>query len=264
MEYFSLKRFLKEDKVWRSITEEIVSGKKAKGEILTRENGILAGIEEVTQIFKKLDIKVKKKKQNSEKISQGEVLIAIEGPADSLLRAERLTLNILASMSGIATATRKCVKKSGDTKVAATRKTTPGYRYFEKKAVKIGGGDTHRQDLSSSILIKDNHIKILGLQDAIEKVKEKASFTTKIEIEVETLNEAKKAAKSEVDIILLDNMGPEKIKKCVNRLPNDLVLEASGNITPENIEDYASTGVDVVSMGILTPSSWLDISMNIK
>lgn len=264
MEYFSLKRFLKEDNVWRSITEEIVSGKKAEGEILTRESGVLAGIEEVTQIFKKLDIKVKKKKQNGERINQGEVLTSIEGPADSILRAERLSLNILASMSGIATYTRKCVKKAENTKVAATRKTTPGYRYFEKKAVKIGGGDTHRQNLSSSILIKDNHIKVLGFQDAIEKVKENASFTTKIEIEVETINQAKKAAENGVDIILLDNMNPNQIKKCVNELPNEIILEASGNITHENIKEYASTGVDVVSMGTLTPSSWLDLSMNIK
>jgi len=173
-------------------------------------------------------------------------------------------------MSGIATMTRKYVERAGKVRIACTRKTTPGFRKFEKKAVIAGGGDPHRFNLSDAVMIKDNHIAVLGLEKAVKVAKSMASFTQKIEVEVETIDEAIRVSEMGVDIIMFDNMTVDKIRESIRSitekgLREDIILEASGGISLENITEYASCGVDVISVGALTHSSrWLDISMKIK
>jgi nicotinate-nucleotide pyrophosphorylase (carboxylating) len=154
-------------------------------------------------------------------------------------------------------------------RIAATRKTTPGFRVFEKKAVFLGGGDTHRFNLSDAVLIKDNHIKILGLEECLRRAKERASFTKKIEVEVESQGDMIKAAKGGADIIMFDNMAPEEIARGVELLMEKglrghMLLEASGGITLDNIQEYAASGVDVISLGALTRNArWIDLSLEI-
>jgi nicotinate-nucleotide pyrophosphorylase (carboxylating) len=177
-------------------------------------------------------------------------------------------------MSGIATTTKKLVEmlqKNGlKTKVACTRKTAPGLLYFDKKAVLLGGGDPHRLHLDDMVLIKDNHIKVAGnIEKAVKKAKEKVSFSKKIEVEVTRVNDALKAAKAGADIIMLDNFPQKQIEKAIKLLKKEgllekVLLEASGGITKENITEYASTGVDIVSLGEITDSpKALDISLEI-
>jgi len=172
-------------------------------------------------------------------------------------------------MSGIATLTRQYVEKAAGPRIACTRKTTPGFRKFEKKAVIAGGGDPHRFNLSDAIMIKDNHIEVIGLEKAIIAAKKAASFTRKIEVEVETVADAVRAAQMGVDIIMFDNMNANEIIKAVKSLKekmlrDTIILEASGGITIENVDKYGVTGVDVISIGALTHSSnWLDISLRI-
>jgi nicotinate-nucleotide pyrophosphorylase (carboxylating) len=157
------------------------------------------------------------------------------------------------------------VDAAGDTRVAATRKTTPGYRYFEKKAVRLGGGDPHRYNLADAVLIKENHVEILGLETAVAEAQARSSFTTTVEAEAETQAEAIRAAEAGADIVLLDNMTPDEAADCAADLPDHVVVEASGGITPETVADYADAGVDVVSMGSLTHSSnWLDVTMLVE
>jgi nicotinate-nucleotide pyrophosphorylase (carboxylating) len=194
----------------------------------------------------------------------------IRGGARSILQAERLLLNFMSRMSGISTLTRECAGRAGKVRVAATRKTTPGFRSFEKRAVVVGGGDPHRFDLSSSVIIKDNHLKLMSLEEALCAAKAGASFTKKVEVEVERLEDVLKAASLGADIIMFDNMRPEMIREGVERLKREglrdrVLLEASGGITPENVSDYAATGVDVVSLGALTRSArWIDFSLEIE
>jgi nicotinate-nucleotide pyrophosphorylase (carboxylating) len=177
----------------------------------------------------------------------------------------------MARMSGISTLTRDCVLLAGGrVRIAATRKTTPGFRIFEKKAVFLGGGDTHRFNLSDAVLIKDNHIAILGLEECLRAAKERASFTKKIEVEIENQEDMIKAAKAGADIIMFDNMNPEEISRGVQLLEqmglrDRLLLEASGGITLDNLSEYAASGVDVISLGALTRNArWIDLSMEIQ
>ena len=180
-------------------------------------------------------------------------------------------MNFLARMSGISTITRECVLSAGGAvRIAATRKTTPGFRAFEKKAVFLGGGDRHRFNLSDAVLIKDNHIRILGLKECLRRAKEDASFTKKIEVEVESLEEMTLAAQGGADIIMFDNMSPEMIERGVELLQEmglreQLILEASGGINPSNIPQYARCGVDVISLGALTKDArWIDLSLEME
>lgn len=173
-------------------------------------------------------------------------------------------------MSGIATLTRRYVDRANGVRIAGTRKTTPGFRKFEKKAVIAGGGDPHRFNLSDTVMIKDNHIAVLGLERAVSAARERASFTQKIEVEVEDMASAIHAAEMGADIIMFDNMAADEIEKTIKTLADrgirdGIILEASGGISLENIGDYARTGIDVISLGALTHSSrWLDISLRIK
>jgi len=186
------------------------------------------------------------------------------------LQSERLALNFLARMSGISTLTHRCVLAGGGrVRIAATRKTTPGFRAYEKKAVFLGGGDTHRFNLSDAVLIKDNHIRICGLEECLRTACMRASFTKKIEVEVESLEEMLAAAQGGADIIMFDNMPPKKIAEGVRLLSEKglrkgIILEASGGISLESIPDYAGCGVDVLSLGELTRNArWIDLSLEI-
>ena len=272
-----LRKMLAEDIGQGDITTALIvpAESTAEAEVIAKESGVAAGIEEGKILLESLGLKVQTLVTDGEKIKDKQVLMRISGDAKTILSAERTLINILSRMSGIATATRKLtekIKKAGlKTRVACTRKTAPGLLYFDKKAVLIGGGDTHRLHLDDMILIKDNHIAMTGsVEEAVKKVREKASFTKKIEVEVETVEDALAAAKAGVDVIMLDNFSPKQIEKAIRLLKKagflgKILLEASGGITTQNILVFASTGIDIVSLGELTDSvKALDVSLEVK
>lgn len=264
--------FIEEDLGYDDVSCTIVPDKPAEAIIFTKEDCTVAGIKEAESIFCYLGIQVETTLKDGDCLKEGEIIFRLKGGAVSILRAERLALNFLGHLSGIATLTRACVdtvrQYSETTRVACTRKTTPGIRKFEKLAVAAGGGDTHRFNLSDSVMIKDNHVKLMGIEAAIEAAK-KTSFTRKIEVEVESVEYAVLAAEMGVDIIMLDNMQPEAIQKTLKTLSgkglrNSVIVEASGGISQENLEGYAKTGVDVISMGsLIHKSRWIDMSLEI-
>ena len=241
--------------------------------VLAKEDGVAAGIEETTILAEYLGLKVKAKVADGEKIKNKQVLIEILGDAQTILSVERTMLNLLSRMSGIATATRllteKLEKSGSKAKIAATRKSAPGLLYFDKKAVTIGSGDPHRLHLDDMVLIKDNHLVIVGsVEGAVKKAKANASFTKKIEVEVTKAEDAIKAAKAGADIIMLDNFSPKQAKDAEEMLKKagfgEVLLEVSGGITGETLLEYAAAQVDIISMGELTHSvKALDISLEI-
>ncbi|MGA9141285.1 MAG: carboxylating nicotinate-nucleotide diphosphorylase [Methanocella sp.] len=264
-----LERFIEEDLGDDDDSTGIVPEVKAKARIVCKEDGVLAGLGEACEVFGYFCTTVNKKCEDGQPVGNGDIVMEISGNAADILRAERLSLNFLGRMSGIATLTAKCVAKAPQgVRVAATRKTTPGFRKFEKKAVRLGGGDAHRYDLSSAVMIKDNHIAVMGIEGSLAAAKKAASFTKKIEIEVESVEDAIKAAKLGADIIMFDNMKPKVIAEGVKRVKKvnpKIIIEASGGITVENIGEYARTGVDVISLGALTrDAKWLDFSLDVE
>ncbi|GAB6065794.1 carboxylating nicotinate-nucleotide diphosphorylase [Aquifex pyrophilus] len=261
--------FLKEDLGTGDITTEgIYRGERAKGVIKAKEKGVLAGSPFVVELFKILgDVKVEFKKREGEEFEKGEILATLEGSARSILIGERTALNILQRLSGIATTTRKFVEKleGKGIRILDTRKTTPGFRMFEKYAVRIGGGTNHRFALYDMVLIKDNHKKVAGgLREAVRRVRERISPLYRIEVEVESIEELKEALELEVDIVMLDNFSPEEVRKAVKLVNGKALVEVSGNITLENVDLYAVEGVDFISSGsIIHSSRWVDISLKI-
>ncbi|NWG11637.1 carboxylating nicotinate-nucleotide diphosphorylase [Candidatus Bathyarchaeota archaeon] len=246
----------------------------AEAEVIAKEAGVVAGIEEAKILLESLQLKVKTLVADGEGIKPKQILMKIFGDTRTILSAERTLLNIMSRMSGIATTTRKLkdrlLKAGLETRVACTRKTAPGLLYFDKKAVSIGGGDTHRLHLDDMILIKDNHIVVAGsMEKAVKAAKEKASFSKKIEVEVININDVITAAKTGVDIIMLDNFSPKQVEKAVKLLKKagfygKILLEASGGITSENIIAFASRGVNIVSLGEITANPKpLDISLEV-
>jgi nicotinate-nucleotide pyrophosphorylase (carboxylating) len=265
-----LERFVEEDIGYNDVSCNIIPDCKVQAEVVANENGIVAGLPETAHIFEYFEIFATTDFTDGSVVMEDDIIFTLEGGARSILRAERLALNFLGRMSGIATLTRIYVERANGPRISCTRKTTPGFRKFEKKAVIAGGGDPHRFNLSDAVMIKDNHIAILGLEKAVNAAKKKASFTQKIEVEVENLEDAIRAAEMGADIIMLDNMPPDEIENAVKILKekdlrDNIILEASGGIMLENLDKYAKTGVDVISAGALTHSSnWLDISLRIK
>ncbi len=241
--------------------------------IIAKEEGIAAGIEEATILAQYLGLKTKAKVADGQKITKKQVLVEISGDARTILSAERTMLNLVSRMSGIATATNKLTEKmkasNSKAKIAATRKTAPGLLYFDKKAVVIGGGDAHRLHLDDMILIKDNHIAVVGsVEEAIKRAKRTASFTKKIEVEATAVDDAVKAVQAGADIVMLDNFSPNQIKEAHKKLRQagftDVVLEASGGITEANFLEYAATPVAIISMGEITHSvKALDVSLEV-
>jgi len=221
-------------------------------------------LEEASKVFTILGCTVKLLKEDGASVEAGTPVMQISGPGKAILKGERTALNILMRMSGISTATQKALaearKVSQRVRVACTRKTAPGLSYFDKKAVELGGGDTHRFHLDDCVLIKDNHLKLVGsVKEAVKRAKKRTSFTKKVEVETENLNQAMEAAEAGADIIMLDNMQPGEILRVLKelerkKLREKVLVEASGGITEENIKEYAKTGVDILSMGALTHS----------
>jgi nicotinate-nucleotide pyrophosphorylase (carboxylating) len=244
-----------------------------EADVIAKEDGVAAGIEEATILAESLGLKFQAKVADGGHIRKKQVLMQISGDAQTLLSAERTLLNVLSRMSGIATKTRTLTQKLKDAnskaRIAATRKSAPGLLYFDKKAVVVGGGDPHRLHLDDMVLVKDNHVAVVGgVEEAVKKVKANASFTKKIEVEVTTKEDALKAAKAGADIVMLDNFSPKQAKAAVEALRKagfgNVLLEVSGGITSENLLDYAAAQVDVISLGELTHSvKALDISLEI-
>lgn len=241
---------------------------KAKAKIIAKEDFILAGMPFVKKVFNMVnpEVKIKILVDEGAKVKKGATVAEISGSARSILLGERISLNILQRISGIATITRSYVEKITGlpVKLADTRKTTPGMRIMEKYGVKIGGGVNHRFGLYDGILIKDNHIKIAGgIKKAIGLAK-KGHHLLKIEIEVKNLDELKEALDAGADVIMLDNMSIPDMKKAVKIAKGNALIEASGNVNLENIMDIAEAGVDIISIGALTHSARaVDISMKI-
>lgn len=271
-----LLRLLTEDLGQGDITTGLIVpvGTMAQAEMVAKEPGVAAGIEEAEVLLKSLGLRVETLVKDGEKVKIGQKMIRVSGDAGTILSSERTVLNLLSRMSGIATTTRSLVEKLQKAKlkaaVACTRKTAPGLMYFDKKAVLIGGGDTHRLHLDDMILIKDNHIALAGgIERTIGKSRRKASFSKRIEAEVTSAEDAVRAAKAGADIIMLDNFSPNQARKTCASLKkterrSEILIEASGGITAENIMEYASTGVDIVSLGEITQSpKALDISLKI-
>ncbi|VVB72203.1 Uncharacterised protein [uncultured archaeon] len=266
-----LERFVVEDLGEWDDSSTLVPEAEAGANIIAKEDCIISGLAEAIEIFKYFGLTADHLFDDGEFVPAGCAVLIVRGPARSILQSERLALNFMARMSGISTITRECVLSAGGrVRIAATRKTTPGFRIYEKKAVFLGGGDTHRFNLSDAVLIKDNHIQLLGLEECLRLARSRASFTKKIEVEVESLADMLVAAKNSADIIMFDNMSASMIKEGVRQLQeNDLrdrvLLEASGGITPENIEEYSRCGVDVISLGALTRNArWIDLSLEIE
>lgn len=265
-----LERFVEEDIGYDDVSCNIIPDCRVNAEVIAKEFGIVAGLAEATQIFEYFEVFPATDFQDGDMVKENDIILSLDGGSRSILRAERLALNFLGRMSGIATLTREYVERAGGPRIAGTRKTTPGFRKFEKKAIAAGGGDPHRYNLSDAVMIKDNHIAVIGLEKAIIAAKRAASFTKKIEVEVETVDDAVRAAKMGVDIIMFDNMTVKEIQKAVKILEekglrDNITLEASGGISIENVDKYARTTVDVISIGALTHSSnWLDISLRIN
>ncbi|MHA1608219.1 MAG: carboxylating nicotinate-nucleotide diphosphorylase [Candidatus Freyarchaeota archaeon] len=269
-----LERFLLEDLGFGDVTSEAVIPEEVEieGEIISKERGIIAGVNEAKMVFEMVGVKVDVKVKDGDAVEKGQVIMKVKGRARTILGAERTALNILMIMSGIATETAKIVETArrlnSKVRVACTRKTTPGFRYFEKKAVEAGGGDPHRFRLDDMILIKNNHVKIVGsVSEAIRRARERASFSKKIEVEVSEPRDALEAALSGADVIMLDNMSKEKVRETLMLLEQkgvrkDVIIEVSGGISLENVEEYAELDVDVLSLGYVTHSSKaLDLSL---
>lgn len=252
----------------------IPENKWAQAEILCKEDGILAGMDVAHYIINEFGLNISSSFLDGEDIHKGDVILEFEGKAKDILMVERSILNYLMHLSGIATLVKNTCDRvkevNPNVKVACTRKTTPGLQKLEKKAVEIGGGDTHRFKLDDCVLIKDNHIQVVGgVIESIELAKENVSFTKKIEIEVESEEDAVRASMFGADIVMLDNMTPKEISSVLNtlkerRLREDVIIEVSGGINPENILNYAELDVDVISSGFITNSAKsLDLSLNI-
>jgi len=259
-----VERWLAEDLGHHDVTNDVPG--ETTGRLVAREKGVAAGLDAARAVFEYLDVAVTDSADAGDAVEPGETVLSVEGAARDVLRGERVAVNIAGHASGVATETREAVEAaravSEDVRVAATRKTTPGLRGIEKRAVVAGGGDTHRLDLSHMVMVKDNHVAEMGLESAVERFRERVSFATNVEVEVETVDDAPRAAAAGADVVLLDNMTPAETGRAVDRLrergadlDRAVLAEASGGITVETVPDYAATGVDVVSMGSLTHSA---------
>ena len=245
-----------------------------EAEVVAKDTGIAAGVEEAVILMESLGLKVEVNVGDGKAVKKGQTILRVKGDARTILCSERTVLNLLSRMSGIATMTRKLVEKLRDakldTKVAGTRKSALGLLYFDKKAVLIGGGDPHRLHLDDMVLIKDNHVVVAGgVEKAVKKAKMYSSFTKKIEVEVTKVADAVVAAEAGADIIMFDNFSSKQVKQAIESLEKagflgKILLEVSGGITEDSLLEYASTGVDVLSMGSLTHSvKAFDISLEI-
>ena len=267
---------LTEDQTFNDPTTAVLVPPETEGVgmIRAKAGGVLAGLAVARAVFQRVDPSL----ETQALLADGAVLFSgsdiarVEGPAGSILQAERVALNFLQRMSGIATETHRYVRavEGCQARIADTRKTVPGYRYLDKYAVRMGGGHNHRLNLADGILIKDNHIRALrsrefGLKDIIRLALARASHTIKVEVEVETLEEVREAVEAGAHIIMLDNMPVDTMRRAVELIGRRAVVEASGGITMETVRAVAETGVDLISIGGLTQSAKaLDISLDLE
>ncbi|MCG2758125.1 MAG: carboxylating nicotinate-nucleotide diphosphorylase [Desulfobacteraceae bacterium] len=267
-----IKIALEEDIGPGDITTENLIDKDLKGigEIVAKEPIVIAGLDVARQVFEQLDsdISFKPNFKDGDFIEKGNIVLEVEGKLRALLMGERTALNFLQRLSGIATHVRSYVEKLGNKNVRLvdTRKTTPGLRVLEKYAVSIGGAHNHRMGLYDGVLIKDNHIAVCGgIKKAIERIKDKLSHLVKIEVEVSDLDEVKEAIEAGADVIMLDNMDIDHIKEAIDFIKRKAVVEISGGITIDRLNQLADTGVDIISAGALIHAARsVDISMRIK
>lgn len=242
----------------------------SEAEFNFRNEGIVCGIDFAEEVFKQIDENVEfiKLKKDGDFITKGECCAVVKGKTKTILKGERIALNIIQRLSAIATKTNLYVKavEKYDTKIADTRKTTPLFRYFEKYAVKIGGGSNHRFGLFDAVMLKDNHIAACkSISEAVKRVRNKIPHTMKIEVEIENMEQAKEALEAGADIIMIDNLRGEKLKECVEYLKGKVITEASGNVNENNISEVASTGVDIISTGaIIYSAGIIDIGLDFK
>lgn len=243
---------------------------KSSAYYVAKDTGVVCGIEIAKRVFDLAggDVDFRILIQDGTKVNKGDIIAEMDGSTLTLLKGERTALNILQHMSGIATATNKCVELVAGTNasVTDTRKTLPGLRALQKYAVTVGGGKNHRYNLSDAAMLKDNHIDAYGgITPAVAELHKKIGHTVKIEVEVRTLDELREALDNKVEIIMLDNMNCDEMRQAVEITDGKVLLEASGNITAENIRAVAETGVNIISLGALTHSvKCFDISMKIS
>jgi nicotinate-nucleotide pyrophosphorylase (carboxylating) len=249
--------WLREDLGHHDVTNDVPG--ETTGRLVATEPGVAAGLAAAVAVFDYLDCEATAPVGAGDRVDPGDVVLRVEGPARDVLRGERVAVNVAGHASGVATETWTAVaaarEVNPDVSIAGTRKTTPGLRGIEKRAVAAGGGDTHRLDLSHMVMVKDNHVAELGMERAVERFAERTSFATKIEVEVEDPERAAETVEAGADAVLLDNMAPEEVAVGVASVPEDTVTEASGGITHGSVRAYARTGVDVISMGSLTHSA---------
>ncbi len=267
---------LKEDKGFGDITSEALIPKDQEiyAIIVSKDVGVAAGMDIVEEMFLEEGIKTVKLVEDGNLIEKGDILFKLKGNARKILLLERTALNITMRMSGVATATNDICRKVHDVnpnlRIAGTRKTSPGFSIFDKEAITIGGGDSHRYGLDDMVLIKDNHIVAVGsVEEALKRALDNVSFSKKIEIEVETIEDAINVAGLGADIIMLDNFYPDKAQECIEKLEeldlrDNVLIEISGGITSDNIMDYAKLNIDIISLGALTHSTRsLDYSLKV-
>jgi len=265
--------FLREDAPMGDITSDsLLSGECCMAKIIAKDGGVIAGLEEAATLFRAFGVTVSPMVSDGDRVEPGATLVTLRGPASAVLLVERTALNIMGRMSGIATMTRRLqdiIENLGaGCRIASTRKTAPGLRLLDKKAVILGGGDPHRMTLSDGILVKDNHLALLSVEDAVTRAKDYSGYR-KVEVEVQCPEEAVRAARAGADILLFDNMPPGEIRESLSRLyeaglRDGLLVEVSGGVTEENLADYAIGGVDLISLGCLTHSvKNIDMSLDI-
>jgi nicotinate-nucleotide pyrophosphorylase (carboxylating) len=246
----------------------VPADRRATTLLVARQPGVVAGLDLARLAFQLIDpaIEMRIERSDGAALVPGDVIAAVSGPARGILTAERVALNFLCRLSGIASATASIVAAIGNhkAKVVCTRKTTPGLRAIEKYAVRVGGGSNHRFGLDDAVLIKDNHVAIAGsVGEALKRAKDGVGHLVKIELEVDTLDQLKEALDHGVDAVLLDNMSPDVLAKAVEMVAGRAVTEASGRITPATAPQIAATGVDLISIGWLTHSvAILDIGLD--
>ncbi|MFB6207520.1 MAG: carboxylating nicotinate-nucleotide diphosphorylase [Haloglomus sp.] len=256
--------WLREDVGHHDVTNQVPG--EVRGHLVATDDGVAAGIDAAVAVFEYLDVAVDRRVAAGDHVAAGDDLLVATGPARAVLRGERPAVNVAGHASGVATRTRRAVEAARDVdpdvRVAATRKTTPGLRGVEKRAVAAAGGDTHRLDLSHMAMVKDNHVDAMGLEAAVDHVARRTSFATQVEVEVEDPADGPRAADAGADVVMLDNCDPDRVAAGVDLLADrDVLVEASGGIDVGDVPDYAATGVDVVSMGALTHSApALDLS----
>jgi len=247
----------------------IAPGVIGQAHLYAKQEGVVAGLELAQQVFQRVDsgIKVQILQQDGAKVMPGTVVMELQGSLSSILQAERVALNFLQHLSGIATATAQVVELVKDLPVSVTdtRKTLPGLRKLQKYAVRVGGGRNHRFGLYDAVMLKDNHLSAVGgLSKAVELAREAVGHMVKIEVECETIEQVKEAVACGVDVIMLDNMSVLEMREAVNYVNQRAIVEASGGITKEGLYEVAATGVDVISLGALTHSvKALDFSLDV-